>query len=471
MDYTAAPRNILLASKNWNDLFSFAAWDTVGAFFSGKATTTIEGENVELESGTELVSTKDRYVRFAQAIEILNQIDTDGYVLENGDKLSYRVNIDGVSISAFPKIFSTKRANLFIPNKNSPAISLKYAIKNTSQQTQFTGTKDNSIGGIEFPKQTALGRYVPQGADGSSAITRAGGTWGKLEDLYINFDFFKGIIEKPNVPIKEMLYQMLNGMSDAAGGIWDFQIYQTKIGGKVVITVEDTNLLSNGSVQKPAVFDISGKDSPFISTTFNMDMSGKMLNKVVSERLGKKTDTTGTTVKDAVGTKAQDLVVTSMNITPKAVAKKQTDPTAGIKEEEVEQKKAENLARFLEKAAIVPKPKYNKTQVEKETDFDKCAIVVAYDDMALFESLKMRNENKVIDVSKSQVGVLTNIEFGFTIHGISGIRRGDMFKINGSPYGYVSNGFFQVTNIKHSVSNNFWQTEVKGGFRAQRPIK
>lgn len=446
-------------------------WRTLSDWWSGTATTTTEGESVELESGTELASTKDRYIRFAQAIEILNQIDTDGYGLANGDKLSYRVDISGVSISAFPKIFSTKRANLFIPNKNSPAISLKYAIKNTSQQTQFTGTKDNSISGIEFPKQTALGGYVPQGADGSSAITRAGGTWGKLEDLYINFDFFKGIIEKPNVPIKEMLYQMLNGMSDAAGGIWDFQIYQTKIGGKVVIAVEDTNLLSNGSVQKPAVFDISGKDSPFISTTFNMDMSGKMLNKVVSERLGKKTDTTGTTVKDAVGTKAQDLVVTSMNVTPKAVPKKITNPTEGIKEEEVEQKKAENLARFLEKASIVPNPKFNKTQVEKETDFDKCTMVAAYDDMALFESLKMSNENKVIDKSSSpQVGVLTNIEFGFTIHGISGIRRGDMFKINGSPYGYVSEGFFQVTNIKHSVSNNFWQTEVKGGFRATRGI-
>jgi hypothetical protein len=445
-------------------------WKTVQNWWSGTATTTTEGENVELESGTELASTKDRYIRFAQAIEILNQIDTDGYVLKNGDTLSYRVDISGVCISAFPKIFSTKRANLFIPNKNSPAISLKYAIKNTSEQTQFTGTKDNSIGGIEFPKQTALGGYVPKGADGSSAITRAGGTWGKLEDLYINFDFFKGIIEKPNVPIKEMLYQMLNGMSDAAGGIWDFQIYQTKIGGKVVITVEDTNLLSNGAVQKPAVFDISGKDSPFISTTFNMDMSGKMLNKVVSERLGKKTDTTGTTVKDAVGTKAEDLVVTGMNITPKAVPKKTTNPTEGIKEEEVEQKKAENLARFLEKAAIVPKPKFNKTQVEKETDFDKCIIIAAYDDMALFESLKMGSENTKIDKSPTQVGVLTNIEFGFTIHGISGIRRGDMFKINGSPYGYVSDGFFQVTNIKHSVSNNFWQTEVKGGFRATRGI-
>lgn len=446
-------------------------WDTVKKWWSGTATTTTEGENVEIESGTELASSNDRYVRFAQAIEILNQIDTDGYGLANGDKLSYRVDISGVCISAFPKIFSTKRANLFIPNKNSPLISLKYAIKNTTQQTNFSGSKNNSIGGIEFPQQKIL-EYTIKGADGSSKIFRAGGTWGKLEDLYINFDFFKGIIEKPNVPIKEMLYQMLNGMSDAAGGIWDFQIYQTKIGGKVVITVEDTNLLTNGKIQKPAEFNISGKDSPFISTTFNMDMSGKMLNKVVSERLGKKTDTTGTTVKDAVGTKAPDLVVTSMNVTPKAVPKNPTDPTAGIKEEEVEQKKAENLARFLEKAAIVPNPRFNKNEVEKQTDFDKCIIIAAYDDMALFESLKMGNENTIIDkFSSPQVGVLTNIEFGFTIHGISGIRRGDMFKINGSPYGYVSEGFFQVTNIKHSVSNNFWQTEVKGGFRATRGMK
>lgn len=445
-------------------------WRTLEKWWNGTATTTTEGEDVEIESGTELASSKDRYIRFAQAIEILNQIDTDGYGLANGSKLTYKIDISGVAISAFPKIFSTKRANLFIPNKQTPNISLKYAIKNTSQQTNFSGTKDNSIGGIQFPKQTALSNYVPTGATGSNGISRSGGTWGYLEDLYINFDFFKGIIEKPNVPLKEMFYQLLNGMSDAAGGIWDFQIYQTEKRKNVVITVEDTNLLSNGKTAKPAIFDISGENSPFISTTFNMDMSGKMLNKVVSERLGKKTDTTGTTVKNAAGTIAKDLVVTSMTVQPKISAPKSANPTEGIKQEEIEQKKAENLARFLEKAAVVPTPKFTKNQVERQTDFDKCIIIAAYDDMALFESLKMGSENTKIDKSTSQVGVLTNIEFGFTIHGISGIRRGDMFKINGSPYGYVSDGFFQVTNIKHSISNNFWQTEVKGGFRATRGI-
>jgi hypothetical protein len=446
-----------------------SGWDTLKAWWNGDTTTEVEGQDVEIESGTELVTTKDRYIHFGAAITILNAIDTDGIKLADGSLLTYKVSIDNVRISAFPKIFSTKKDILFIPNEQSPNISIAYAIQNTTQQTKFSGTKDNSIGkSYKFPEPTALSKYIPKGAEGSSGINRPERTWGYLKNLYINFDLFKSIIEKPNVSIKEMLYQMLNEMSNAAGGMWDFQIYQYTEGKTTYLTVEDINLISTGPKPEPVIFDISGKNSPFISTTFNMEMSGKMLNKVVSERLGAKTDTTGTSVKSTPGTIAKDLVVTSLKVTPKTPKETKKGDVSGVDQEEIDKKKVENLARFLEKAAIVPNPKFISSQVENESDFDKCVIVAAYDDMALFESLKMGNENTAIDGSDSSIGVLTNIQFGFTVHGVSGVRRGDTFRINGSPYGYVSDGFFQVTNIKHSISGNVWTTEITGGFRPTR---
>ena len=455
-------------------------WDAIVARFSNKTTTEVENQNVEIESGTELVTTRDRYIHFGAAITILNAIDTDGIGLVNGSKLSYKINIDNVRISAFPKIFSTKKDILFIPNKKSPNISIAYAIQNTTQQTKFNDTKDNSVGGFKFPETYEIPEknpYKPKGAEGSTGITRPAETWGWLKDLYINFDLFKSIIEKPNVSLKDMLYQMLNEMSNAAGGMWDFQIYQYTEKNITYLTVEDINLISiKGPNPKPSIFDISGKNSPFISTTFNMEMSGKMINKVVSERLGAKTDTTGTTVKDTPGTLVKDLVVTSLEVTEakkdkdKANEKTKSNDIGEVDQDEIDKKKVENLARFLEKVAIVPNPRFISSQVENESDFDKCIIVAAYDDMALFESLKMGNENTTIDGS-SGIGVLTNIQFGFTVHGISGVRRGDTFKINGSPYGYVSKGFFQVTNIKHTLSGNFWTTEITGGFRPMRTAK
>jgi hypothetical protein len=56
------------------------------------------------------------------------------------------------------------------------------------------------------------------------------------------------------------------------------------------------------------------------------------------------------------------------------------------------------------------------------------------------------------------------INFSFTIHGISGIKRGDKFKVNGIPKKY-ENGFFQVLSVKHTLDGMMWKTEISGGYR------
>lgn len=442
---------------------------------------------VAVESGVQLAGV-DRYIRFGSAVTILNSIGTDGIELANGEKLSYKINIGGTSgqtgtvISAFKKMFSTKREYLFIPNRYSPKVSLRYAITNTTEQTNFSGERDNRVrsGGVlsaldnvhrdyvKFPQENA-NSYLPVGSNRDTKnINRASHTWGYLQDLYINFDFFKQTLEQPNVSIKDMLYQLLNGMSDAANGLWDFQIHQFKNGNVTEITVEDVNLLHVGGTPTIPTFDISGKNSPFIETSFSMDMSGKLISKIVAERVGGRPDNTGTTPSSLPGTRVPDLLVTNMTVDAQTTSNVNED-LSGLTADEITQKKAENLARFLQKAAIVPNPSFMKQDVELESDFDKCILVAAYDDMALFEALKVGAEKVDID-NKSFVGVLTNIQFSFTVHGISGITRGAMFKINGSPYGYVTEGFFQVTNVKHSVVNNQWRTEITGGFRATKSI-
>jgi hypothetical protein len=60
------------------------------------------------------------------------------------------------------------------------------------------------------------------------------------------------------------------------------------------------------------------------------------------------------------------------------------------------------------------------------------------------------------------------IKFSFTIHGVSGIKRGDKFAVNGIPKAYEQTGFFQVTSVKHTITDMIWKTEIEGGFRLQR---
>ena len=65
----------------------------------------------------------------------------------------------------------------------------------------------------------------------------------------------------------------------------------------------------------------------------------------------------------------------------------------------------------------------------------------------------------------SDVSILLPINFSFTIHGISGIKRGDKFSVTGIPKKYEDNGFFQVISVKHTIQGMEWTTEITGGYR------
>ncbi len=66
------------------------------------------------------------------------------------------------------------------------------------------------------------------------------------------------------------------------------------------------------------------------------------------------------------------------------------------------------------------------------------------------------------------VSVLLPIKFTFTVHGVSGIKRGDKFKVRGIPTQYETGGFFQVTAVKQVIEGQMWKTEVEGQFRLAR---
>jgi hypothetical protein len=60
---------------------------------------------------------------------------------------------------------------------------------------------------------------------------------------------------------------------------------------------------------------------------------------------------------------------------------------------------------------------------------------------------------------------LTNTNMTLTINGISGLSSGEYFKANGVPEIYNQTGVFQITNIKHNVASDGWNTTIEAGFR------
>jgi hypothetical protein len=135
---------------------------------------------------------------------------------------------------------------------------------------------------------------------------------------------------------------------------------------------------------------------------------------------------------------------------------------------EIEQQKEKTFQLFLEKVGIYPLVEFTKDSVPdpEAADFnlyDK-VYIGALNDLTVFENLKLGYEVRT-DVALNNTGPIMPIEFTFTIHGVSGIKRGDKFRIIGLPAKYSSAGFFQVLSVKHTMDGMVWKTEVKGGFR------
>jgi hypothetical protein len=131
----------------------------------------------------------------------------------------------------------------------------------------------------------------------------------------------------------------------------------------------------------------------------------------------------------------------------------------------IEKAKEENLQLFLDKVGIYPKVEYSKDNKPQEgIDLYDTVYVGALNDLTIFEGLKLGYEN-LKDVELDNTGPIMPIEFTFSVHGISGFKRGDKFIIDGLPSKYSTSGFFQVLSIKQTIENMTWKTEIKGGFR------
>ena len=148
----------------------------------------------------------------------------------------------------------------------------------------------------------------------------------------------------------------------------------------------------------------------------------------------------------------------------KAEASK-TDTTGGEQDSDEDALRTANYLNFLNKLGQYPKvhftmyPRQNYETVKRGFDVNSTLYIVSYEDKQLLKIGKG-------DVKKyNDVSILLPINFTFTIHGISGIKRGDRFGVIGIPKKYEKQGFFQVIGVKHSIQGMEWTTEVTGGYR------
>ncbi len=468
-----------------NDLSD--GWSFLG-LFGGKNEVKTENGSVPMPEGTSIIGDYS-YVRFGTMMEIINKVIEGGFKLANGKIINLKINTSRTVCSAFPKIFSTDKNKLFIPNDTTPFFSMLQASQSTTEQDNFEKVIDNSVkytgsptiifpfkesdisGGTVTKNGTAI--TIQQDDDGTFiGVSKKAGQFGFLDDLYVNIDFVKGIIETKNFSVKDALYQILNGMSSAAGGIWDFNIIESAAGDELYVV--DLNLVADTS-GTPISLEMIGTNSVFIDASLDLDISGAKMNQIIGNRLGKKINGTlpeNAGKKKGLFTDMDDMVLKSLE-SQTATNADGTSTTAQAGKAQTAEEKAEaeksakdkNLQIFLDKVGYAPRVELTESSTFSQK-IEDMTYVCAFNDQVIFQGLKNGND-KDIRAKADSVSPLMPIKFTGTIHGVSGIKRGDKFIVNGLPAGYQGSGFFQVTAIKHIIDGMVWKTEIEGGFRRE----
>jgi hypothetical protein len=438
---------------NWDeDVSEQINGETEGGFWSGKSKKDVGGTEVELPKGTQLIS-ENKFIKFGAMMDIVFAIGCNGFKLSNGKTVNFRVNTSSTYCMAFDHMYSLDPTILYIPNPNTP----KFKVGKDKVGLDVTDVSDNSKGlnGIQFPNQDPLEVTTKGGA----IIKQAGKFYGKLDDLYVNFDFVKGILETKNNTTKDALYQILNGMSSAVNGLWDFQIVEKESElheGVTELTVIDLNFVSSAPGAINLTMNTQGEKSIIIDSSLDLGISAAKMDSIIGQRLSTSLNGNGKAVPSTLFSGNEDMVLNQMD--KKTDAQKQL--TAAEKDK-ADAKKQEALDVLLGKLFLYPLVTFKEASEVKDKDLYDICYIGAYKDVETFAKIKKKELGDIVGS-----GALMPIKFSFKIHGISGIKRGDMFRVNGLPSMYERPGsFFQTLSVKHVIDGMQWTTEITGGFR------
>jgi hypothetical protein len=464
------------------------------------------------------------FIRLELAFKILNtcryklEADADSKCEFIKKGYSFVIDINSTICRAFPNMFSTDPSILFIPNPESPNFGLVEALTSTELKENFVSMGTNGkLSSATLPTNLAdmanfnqdiktekqnyafpareklsVDKYFETMKKIDSdvlATDKEAKTWGYLRNLYINFDFFCETISQSNVVTKDIYYELLNGISSAVNSMWYFEIVELPDcldpAGASRLSVRDFSLcgmVSPGLLKGIDVFESKGKNTPFLSSQLSFDIPAAMKNHVLGKRISENAET----IKEGQQPELKSLfakqedsvleILNSLKLTEVDGAESgSVEPAKELTEDEIREK---NYEIFIGQAAVYP-TLVDREAVKNAKDawwnklgaaftgrenvtINEIAIVGAWKSPSIFTLIQkghdLTNQGKDVDP------ILLPINFEFEVHGVSGLRVGDLFKIKDLPEKYTK-GIFQIIETAHAIDGNQWKTTVRAQYR------
>lgn len=481
---------------------------------------------------------KERFIRFELACAILNEDFTDKSSKADpasnsgcdDNKASLVINIDTCICGAHPHMFSVDKNSLYIPNPTAPSFNIDSAFSGESADVKFidledldsntqnlhpsvtagisyTGTRKKNNDGFEgggvphaFPSQYELKEEDNSWKDKSiKPYECPKGHWGWLKNLYINFDFFCKVMKTPNYTIRDVMYDLLNGMSSAVNSHWKFQIVERHHPNteKTELHVVDLNFsgVINHKEDLIPTFQLRGTTSPFIGAEFNVTTPAAMQNSVLQKRASNdikasvapefgglipvagsvfsnpnSKDNDGIIPIDPVAT-----IVSGIKFKEPLIKNEQTN-SSDSQQKDADTVRSANYQFFVGKAGVFP-ANQNRSDMEGTVSAindgniqDVFKVGTFNDSVALRQVfLKDIDSQGWRDPENQNYGKV-NVPFGmaevnFTVLGMSGFKRGDTLRFEGLPKNFSYPHTYEVTGLEHQITTTGWETQVKTGMR------
>lgn len=492
-----------------------------------------DGGTLKIPSDEPLLS-EERFVRFELAIDILNNYSADLSAERKGKfcdkhKIPLLIDIKNTICSAHTHMFSTDKTKLYIPNHKAPGFGLVDAFSGKDAKTDFIFDKDGNIvvtqnlhpktvfasysgtrekngqyGGVKVP-HAFPSNYTLEKSDNAwnlidetiQPLTAPLGHWGWLKNLYVNFDFFCEVLSTPNYTQRDVLYDLLNGMSGAVNSLWKFQIQErpNQVTGVTELQVVDMNFTGDTSVISKSgitTFQSRGTKSPFLEAGFSVDVPGAMMNSVIQKRFSNdqnykpNPDLNPQPVIGQVFGRNQDAVGTIIsNITYKDITEDENGkPIEAPKAPNEDDIRLANYEFFLGKAGVFPKIQHRTDRYDvikegfdlidgNDSAIEDVFIVGTWNDTMALQQV-MNYDLNILDTGetepKAKISTSLNAPYGtarfdFKIHGLSGFKRGDVLRVDGLPKNFGFPHFFQVDGLEHEINSSGWYVSVKTGLR------
>ena len=429
------------------------------------------GNKVSIPGNSPLIG-EERFVKLDvlfRAVFALKGSKSDKPLPTTENGLLKPIIFEKVPIRAHKRIFSTDKSKLLIPNKDMPDFGFASILKTGEPSNPLVATNDMSYYGVSFPSTTPY-----DGEIYNELETLNASDWGYLEDLYVNYEFAKSIIESKTNDTYDVYIQILNGLSSAVNNFWNFEIESVSmdVDGKKEnrLIIVDKSIACESKAIDAMELVLAGEQSIFLDASLDSSIPGAMLGSVVMGKAsdGQKAgnpDATTTAPKTGRGlfTNEPDWITGKLIEAAKTESPNKNDTEKGNDDDKIKSA----YAQFQSKAGVYPKLiDSSKDNLDWPANAANRLGFFIFDDPDLLRNV-MLADFKLAKSESTQLGqMLLPITFNFTVHGVSGFKRGDKFTVIGLPDAYdIKNGFFQVTQINQQIEGMTWKTQIEGKFR------